>query len=350
MERQTQKNGLVNLAAAVIVFIAAVADTVFSSSLAGEGASVFLGVGALAAFASWFQMRLAENEGLEKLEVAEMARLRGETALFESKESELYPARRAREQFEKFLVPGIAVVLFILEGGAAWVLWRWTGESTLVIPSARAVPALSLFAIFGLVLFLIGRFSVTMAGLEDHRLLRPGASFLLAGAYMCCLAALAIAGVATQFPRADFWVARAFCVLLGIMAAETLLTLLLEIYRPRVQGKVARPLYDSRIAGILAQPETLLTTAAQTLDYQFGFKVSETWFYQLAKENLPALALAQFVVLILSTCIVFIEPGEQAIDEYFGKPVAVLSPGVHLKFPWPVDKVYRYRTDRIQSF
>ena len=47
------------------------------------------------------------------------------------------------------------------------------------------MPALSLFAIFALLLFLLGRFSVTMARLENHRLLRPGASFLLAGAYVC---------------------------------------------------------------------------------------------------------------------------------------------------------------------
>ncbi len=86
--------------------------------------------------------------------------------------------------------------------------------------------------------------------------------------------------------NADFWVARGLCVLLGLMAVENLLTLLLEIYRPRVKGKIARPLYESRVAGLLAQPESLFTTAAQTLDYQFGFKVSETWFFQAVQKNL----------------------------------------------------------------
>ncbi len=38
--------------------------------------------------------------------------------------------------------------------------------------------------------------------------------------------------------------------------------------------------------------------------------------------------------------------------ERFGKPVAggVLEPGAHFKLPWPADKVYRYRTEQIQSF
>ena len=74
------------------------------------------------------------------------------------------------------------------------------------------------------------------------------------------------------------------------MAVEMFVTLLLEIYRPRVKGKVARPLYDSRLVGLLAQPEGLFTTAAQALDYQFGFKVSETWFFQLLQKNLPGAA------------------------------------------------------------
>ena len=356
MERNVQKNGLANLVAAAAVFIAAFAVTVYANTLSGQAAAVFLGLGVLVAFASWFQMRLEENERLEKLEVAELARSRGEAALFESKESDVFPARRAREQFEKFFVPGFAVLLFILESGGAWLLWRWAGKVTAGIVPDRAMASLSLFAIFALLLFLVGRFSVTIARLEDHRLLRPGASYLLAGAYVCVATAAAIAGVRTGFSGADFWIARAFCLLLGVMAAETLVTLLLEIYRPRLKGKVARPLYDSRIAGLLAQPESLVTTAAQTLDYQFGFKVSETWFFQLMRKSLPALFLAQLAVLLLSTCVVFIEPGEQGVLERFGRvdkanpERSVLNPGGHLIWPWPVDHVYRYRTGQIQTF
>jgi regulator of protease activity HflC (stomatin/prohibitin superfamily) len=207
-----------------------------------------------------------------------------------------------------------------------------------------------LFGIFALLLFLLGRFSVTIARLENHRLLRPGASFLLAGAYICFVTALGIAGTRAEFPRVDFYVARALCLLLGLMAAEMLVTLLLEIYRPRLKGKIARPLYESRLVGLLAQPESLFTTAAQALDYQFGFKVSETWFFQLLQKNLPVLLVAQLAVLFLSTGVVFIDPGEQAMLERFGRPVAVLEPGAHLKWPWPADMIYRYRTEQIQTF
>jgi len=349
VERNIQKNGLVNLAAAILIFLAGFAVTVFAGSLAGQVAAVFLGVGVIVAFASWFQMRLEANEQAEKFELDELAQSRG-ASLFEAKDEGSFPARNARLQFEKYLVPGITVLVLVIEAAGGWLLWRWSGVTPSRINPAAAPAALSLFGIFALLLFLLGRFSVTIARLENHRLLRPGSSFLLAGAYVCAAVALGIAGIPAKFPLADFWVARILCVLLGLMAVENFLGLLLEIYRPRVKGKVARPLYESRVAGILAQPESLFTTAAQTLDYQFGFKVSETWFFQAARKNLPALLLLQFAILVISTSFVFIDTGEQAVLEHFGRPAAApLDPGAHLKWPWPMDHVYRYRTQQIQS-
>jgi membrane protease subunit HflK len=349
MDRNIKKNGLVNFVVALVIFLAAFGLTVFSGTLAGQVASVFLGLGVLVTFVSWFQMRLEENERLEKLEMDELARSRG-ASLFEARDSGSFPARNAREQFEKYFVPGFTILMLLLEAGGGWLLWYWSGKNPAGLKEATATSALSLFAIFALLLFLFGRFSVTIARLENHRLLRPGASFLLAGAYVCALTALAIAGVEAKYPQADFWVARGLCVLLGLMAVENLLTLLLEIYRPRIKGKVARPLFESRVAGLFAQPESLFTTAAQTLDYQFGFKVSETWFFQACKRNLPALLLVQLAVLFLSTTVVFVDAGEQAVLEHFGRQARVLDPGPHFKLPWPAERVYRIRTDQIQSF
>src|SRR5262249_21982330 len=65
------------------------------------------------------------------------------------------------------------------------------------------------------------------------------------------------------------------------------------------------------------------------------------------------LLLLQLSVLFLSTTVVFIEAGEQGLLEHFGKPVegrTPLGPGAHLKWPWPFDRVYRYRTQQVQSF
>src|SRR6516165_3040904 len=157
MERNTQKNGLVNLVVAVLVAVASVAVTTLVKSLAGQAASVFLGLGALIAFVSWFQMRLEENEQLEKLELDELARSRG-ASLFEAKDAGSFPARNAREQFEKFIVPAFVIALLLAEAAAAWFIWTWSGMHPVTVMESNATAGLSLFAIFALVLFLFGRF------------------------------------------------------------------------------------------------------------------------------------------------------------------------------------------------
>ena len=352
VERNIQKNGLVNLVALLAVSAAAYGIAQFSNSLSGQVAAVFLGLGVLVAFVSWFQMRLEARERLEKLEFEELARSKGSATLFEGKEAEIFPAQRSREQFEKFFVPGFTVLLLLVQGAATFVLWRWLANLVAVPPLKQDLVTMAIFGGLAVLLFMAGRFSSSLTRLENIRLLRPSSSHLLLGAYLCVLSAAAIAGVKGEIPKTDLYVAYGLVILLGLVALETLAALVFEIYRPRVKGKIERPLYDSRLIGLLAQPEGLVATAAQTLDYQFGFKVSETWFYAAFKQAVRWMFLLQLAVLLLSTCVVFIEPGEQALWERFGRPVeghSVLGPGAHLKLPWPVDKVYRFRTEEIQT-
>jgi membrane protease subunit HflK len=353
MERNIQRNGLINLLALLVVGVGGFAAARYSNSLAGLVCVLFVGLAVLVAAVSWFQMRLEEGERLEKLELDELLKTHSTSAMFEAKEAEMFPAQRSREQFEKFFVSAFTILLFLLQAGGAFFLWRWLSRSTTRVQLAEPMVAMSLFGLFALVLFLLGKFSAAMARLERHRLLRPGASYLLLAAYLCFVVALGTVGVQAGFHRADFYVAYALCALLALIALETLVNLILEMYRPRVKGKIGRPLYDSRLVGLLGQPEGLITTAAQALDYQFGFKVSETWFYRFFEKALGTLLLAQLGALLLSTSVVFIDAGEQGLLERFGKPVksrTLLGPGAHLKWPWPVDKMYRFRTEQIQSF
>jgi regulator of protease activity HflC (stomatin/prohibitin superfamily) len=205
----------------------------------------------------------------------------------------------------------------------------------------------------GLILFILGKYSAGLARLQKQRLLRPGAAYLMLSSYACWTAAATLVAVYFNFLRTDFYVGRVLCVVVGLIALETLMGLVLEIYRVRLKGKEARLLYDSRLVGLLGQPEALITTAAHALDYQFGFKVSETWFYRFLEKAFAWLVLAQLGILVLSSCIAVIPPGEEALLERWGRPVdgrGVIGPGLHFKMPWPVDQVYRYPTERIQSF
>lgn len=353
MERNLQRTGLFNLALLLAGGGVLYGLARYTGSLAGQAAAAFLALGALAAAVSWFQMRLEERERLEKLEFDEAARSPSGSALFYTQEAETFPARRAREQFEKFFVPGFTVVLFLLQGGGAWWFWRWLDKTPAAAALQQPLLAVGVLGLLGLVLFVIGKYSAGLVRLGEQRLLGPGAGFLLLGAYLTVLAAGALVAFEAGALRLDAWLARALAAGLGLLALETLLTLLLEIYRPRVQGRAARLLYDSRLVGLASRPEALFTTAAHALDYQFGFKVSETWFYQFLRRALGWLALAQLAIVLLSTSVVFIEMGEEGLLERFGRQVAgreILGPGFHLKFPWPVDAVHRFRTREVQSF
>ena len=201
---------------------------------------------------------------------------------------------------------------------------------------------------------MLGKYSSGLARLKGQKLLRPGAAYLQLSAYACFVVTVDIAVVVLAgFPKTDLIMARVLCVVIGLIALETLLGLILEVYRVRVQGGETRLLYESRLVGLLGQPEAIITTAAHALDYQFGFKVSESWFYRFLEKALGWLILAQLAILALSTCFVVILPGDEALLERFGAPVVgrgVIGPGLHMKMPWPVDRVYRYPTEQIQSF
>jgi regulator of protease activity HflC (stomatin/prohibitin superfamily) len=212
---------------------------------------------------------------------------------------------------------------------------------------------MALLGLFGLILFLLGKYSSGLARLQGQKLLRPGAAYLLLGAYACFAVTATIAAVLAGFVKTDLIVARVLCVVSGLAAVETLLGLILEVYRVRVRGGETRLLYESRLVGLLGQPEAIITTAAHAMDYQFGFKVSETWFYRFLEKALGWMLLAQFAALVLSSCFFVINPGDEALLERFGRPLGsngVIGAGLHFKLPWPIDQTKLYHTERIQSF
>src|SRR5438874_7385881 len=112
MERNIKRHGLINFLALLAVAIAGFAAARNSNSLAGLVSIIFIGIGGLVALVSWFQMRLEENERVEKLELEDLARSHAGAAMFEAKDSEVFPAQRSREQFERFFVPAFTVLVF----------------------------------------------------------------------------------------------------------------------------------------------------------------------------------------------------------------------------------------------
>ena len=352
MEQQNSKNlGLINSLVLLVVTIGTLLLALKTGSTVGLAGAVLLGIGTLIGFFSFIQSLLIDREQAEKLEMQELDRTRGNESLFAGAAEDAYPARNARRQFEKWVVPGFTVLVLLCQViGLRWLYGELTGNEKAGDEGVRVL-SIMFFALFMIILFMMGKYSAGLARMDGQELLRPVANYMLLGSVVCTAAVASLTASHLGYKGWDNAISWILFAVVAIAAAENLITLILEIYRPRVDGKKALLIYDSRLIGLLGQPGGLISTAAQALDYQFGFKVSETWFYRYIEQKLALILAIQFVVLFLSSSFVVIHSNEQALLERFGrKQEELLTAGFKFKLPWPIDKVYRFKTDEIQSF
>lgn len=298
-----------------------------------------------------------ERRAIEERQDAERARFeRPDSALFgaEAEEGEPLSAARARAQFEAVVARAAAPLLALGQGLAAWRLQRLLAGALPAEPTGR-LGAASLLAAQAFLLFLAGRYLIGLARAPERRLVRGPGALLGLSAFAALLgAAAAIAGHAGWAP-ADRVAASVFTGLLALLAVENLLGFIADLYRPRRRDEPPRASYESRLARLLAEPAGWIGDAARSLDYQFGFKVSETWFYRFLRGALAPLALFQLLILYLMSSVVVLGAHEEAIIERWGAPRAEtaggwrLGPGLHFKRPWPFETVRRYPARRIQT-
>jgi regulator of protease activity HflC (stomatin/prohibitin superfamily) len=136
------------------------------------------------------------------------------------------------------------------------------------------------------------------------------------------------------------------------LGLETVLNFVLDIYRPRTPGVEPRACFDSRILGLISEPGGIAHTVAEAINYQFGFQVSQTWFYQLLQRAAVPLAAAGAVALWLMSSVVVVQPYERGIVERFGAQLnadSPLGPGLHFKWPWPIARVSKFNTEQLHQ-
>ena len=351
MDRNVQRTTLLSLLMLLVGGLACLWAAAQTGSLVGQVARWYFLFAFVVTLVSWFQQRLQDREQLEQLEFDELTRSKSASSLFNAEDTGSFAARQSRQQFEKWFVPIFAALLVIGQGVAVWQQWQAIGDASKLL--TQPLIGMGLYATVFLALTVFGLYVSRLAENGGQELLRPVAGHVLLNAYLCGVAAAVLFGVEIgKFKQLDFYLARLLVVVLGVITLEMALTLVFEIYRPRIKGRGAQHvLYESRIIGLLSRPDSLFTTAAHALDYQFGFKVSETWFYQFLQRSIAWIILLQAGLFWISTTVVFIDPGEQGLYERFGKPQGeVLGPGAHFKAPWPIASIHIYRTSQVQSF
>ncbi|MCD6408221.1 protease modulator HflK, partial [bacterium] len=164
------------------------------------------------------------------------------------------------------------------------------------------------------------------------------------------LAAISLTLKNLNLPKVEWFIFYILNTLLITIGIEYFLNIIASFYR---SAKVERKLpFDSKILYLLSLPEEVIPSFSEIIEYQFGFRITQTWFYQFIKKRIVPLLLIQITFLYLLTCIVIVRPYERCFIEFLGRPIGngkVFGPGLHFKFPWPISKAKIYDVERIKT-
>lgn len=128
-------------------------------------------------------------------------------------------------------------------------------------------------------------------------------------------------------------------ILPGVVALELLIRAALSVFSPRNERIEPRLMATSFVAGLLRWPPQPLVALQHELHNRFGIDLRQVWaFTYMRRAFLPVLAVIVTLGWALSGVSEIPMQG-RGIYERFGKPVAVLGPGLHVGLPWPFGRM-----------
>ncbi len=329
----------------------------------------------------WVILWLVYNQHrLERVEALETEQLAAEdaktTAFFEEAGQQLQIAQKRLDRLYKYGINfvSLAVSLYLLALGFG-MLYKAVGSYRLAQdieasgffadmgtmigagggftgPSVGAVAIVAVIIAFPA--FLISRYIAGMTKIQEWRELRGGASYLMGNFVVTFLlviiATLQALNVAELFPI----LAVAVPAVMVLLGAEMLLSVIFGFYQPRRPGQWPRPAFDSNILGWLTHYESLGKIVGEAINYQFGFEVSDSWFYRLLARAVTPLIVIGLLILFGLSSAVLVAPHQRAVITTWGSLAknpadSVVGPGLHWKLPWPLGKAYKYDASRIHE-
>jgi len=308
-----------------------------------------------------YQHQLERAEALEAEQLAKRDRQTAE--IFDTAGEQLQLARQRLASFYRWGLHGVSlfVSLYLLVTGGLLFRGAWgrmeegTLDSAALGEAASPLVLMFLMAFVAFVAFIVARYTAGMTRKPAWQLLRGGASYLMGTAVVAVL--IMGGAVFAEFGNRAVmgWMSLLIPGLMLFIGVEVALLFVLGIYRPRRAGEIARPAFDSRVLGLLTSPESLAKAIGDTLNYQFGFEVSSSWFYRLVSRWVTPLFAGGLLILWLFTSVVIVEPHQQAIITLNGRMVSASAerlahpPGIHFKAPWPFGRVSKYPVGRLQE-
>jgi len=294
---------------------------------------------------------LHQQRTQQKIEAIELEQLRrsDSTSIFVDSADALTPAQRRVIRLTNVGLPLVSVVI-----GAYLVLvgiWLFNRSLTPQNEFFTNPPRLAAFCAFvAFIGFIAGRYILGMARVPVWQMLRGGATYLISSVIALVVLAIAFGATHFGFPGLLRNLSTIYPVLVVVVGIEILFNQILEAYRPRRKNETARPAFDSRLLTLAASPGSIVRSLNEAVNYQFGFEITQSWFWQLLARSSFALLLLGIGVLVAMSSIIVVEPNQQVLVLRYGKLVGQpRGPGLHLKLPWPIDSIERYDVTTVRA-
>lgn len=303
-------------------------------------AAIMVGVGCLAWLALAITFDQHRRERIEALESATLGDQGVGSVFGQSSDQEFKPAARRLAAMHRVFLPIVSLVMaFGYIGFGVWRLLIGKDRLGFKVPTQHLEWGLAICVGLAVAGFFIARYVAGMSRQKVWANLRGGAA--VAGGSAVTAFVIGV-GHLVDLMGPDV-VSRTLQVvvpgLMILLGGEVVLNFLLNLYRPRKAGETPRPAFDSGIMSLVAAPDSVIKSIGDAVSYQLGYDVKGNWFFQLVSRLVAPLVGVGLLVIWLLSAFAVVEPHQRGIVTRFGKLMREVGPGLHMKWPWPVERV-----------
>lgn len=143
----------------------------------------------------------------------------------------------------------------------------------------------------------------------------------------------------TYSPTLTLWLIKLGCLLILLVALEYFLRVLMVMATPLPQDTDPHFLTRSLLAAQYRWPLRPLAFVLDTLEQRFGIDLRQVQAFRLMGKTIVPVVCGLAVLGWLLSGLTQVPLHQRGIYERFGRPMAVLSPGLHAGLPWPFGRV-----------
>ncbi len=310
---------------------------------------------------------LIRKEGEESEERDRVKREFDRDDLFDDRNDALKLAESSREQFDTWGVRIFTVMLFVgIIVIPGIIFGNWYGmlkvemAATLAqrLASRNPQEAAGLSLLMMLATLIFGAYINGISREKGCRWIRPVAQWLLLSSlvFLISLVVMVVELVATRGAAAsdihkwDLYISTPLLLVYAAFGVEMFINFIIDFYRPRSRDTELQPIFESRILALITEPGGVAHNVAHALDYQFGFKVSETWFYSFVEKSFVPFVIVLAITFYLLSCFTIVDSHQMAVKLSFGQHTGkTYGPGLKVKLPWPLQTFKIYPAAKVKE-